>query len=72
MTAAGLKLDYDVCLQKRQIIRGVLNIYLPNATNMIGTERFQRHLHSHFESVNGDLHRNSTQDLADRAEHAGK
>ena len=54
------------------ILRGVLNIYLPNATNMIGTERFQRHLHSHFESVNGDLHRNSTQDLADRAEHAGK
>ncbi len=28
-------------------IRGVLNIYLPNATNMIGTEQFQRCLHSH-------------------------
>ncbi len=38
----------------RMCVRGVLNIYLPTATNMIGTERFQRCLHSHFESVNGD------------------
>ncbi len=29
-------------------IRGVLNIYLPTATNMIGTERFRRCLYSHF------------------------
>ncbi len=51
-------------------IRGVLNIYLPTATNMISTER----LHSHFESVNGDPCGTTTilLRITDRAEHAGK